>query len=139
MAPALVFGILLHLGLEAWWRAWQHGEGDRALDAAVAALKHNMPDDIDPVVAVQLIALMVGYDVRWAPAMEHIEVLGVEVQFEGPLEHADDEDITAPDWRIAGKIDALVRIDGRVYVVEHKSTSADLSPGGVYWLSLIHI
>lgn len=42
------------------------------------------------------------------------------------------------NWEIAGKLDVLVRerATGRVLVIEHKTSSEDVSPGSAYWQRL---
>lgn len=112
------FGTNAHVALEAWYRAWQAGE--ERLPAAFAAI-----DDLDcgDTERVRLRILVAAYDARWGA--EDWEVLAVEVEFRYFL----------GDIEIGGKIDALIRerSTGSVYVVEHKTSSADTSPGSPYW------
>jgi hypothetical protein len=134
-AAALRFGTLLHLGLEAWWKAVQAGAPvEQWLVAAQQALAER---NIDPVELAKLQVLLTGYHLRWADEAAFYEVLGVELQFEGPLVNP----VTKAEsrtWRLAGKLDVLVRDlrDGLVRVVEHKSSSEDVSPGSDYWRRL---
>jgi hypothetical protein len=67
--------------------------------------------------------LIAAYDARWGA--EDWDVLAVEVEFRYFL----------GDIEIGGKIDALIRecATGKVYVVEHKTSTADTSPGAPYW------
>lgn len=71
----------------------------------------------------RLQASLYGYRTRWS----HVrwEVLGVEVPFEFEL----------AGHVINGRMDGIVRDldDGRVFVLEHKFTSSDTSPGSSYW------
>lgn len=135
-AEALRFGTLLHLGLEAWWRG-VHAEvafSDRWLRAAQMVLEEL---NVDPVERAKLQVLLVGYHLRWRDEAPHYEVLGVEAKFEGPLVNP----VTKAEsrtWRLAGKLDVLVRDrrDGLVRVIEHKSSSEDVSPGSDYWRRL---
>lgn len=73
----------------------------------------------------RLDAVLAGYDVRWADDGEVYDVLGVEVPFEYELAGS----------IIQGKMDAIVqrRSDGRVFIVEHKFTGSDVSPGASYF------
>lgn len=125
---SLRFGSLFHVGLEAWWLAYQH-PGEQ-LTAALEAMRPHALDDYDFARAE---CLMRGYDARWAGA-EDIEVIAVEQQFttelRNPLTGA-----KSRTYQLAGKLDALVlnRGDGRVYVVEHKTSSEDIGPGSQYW------
>jgi hypothetical protein len=115
---AMQFGTHMHAALEAWYLAWKAG-GDR-LDAALRAI-----DELDatPTDRARLNVLVAAYDARWGG--EDWDVLEVEVQFRYFL----------GNYELGGKIDALIRdrATGRVLVVEHKTSSADTSPGAPYW------
>lgn len=117
--PAMAFGTHAHAALEAWYRAWQVGV-DR-LAAAFEAI--DALDDVDDFERARLRVLAAAYDARWGSA--NWEVLAVEVEFRYFL----------GDIEIGGKIDALIRDldDRRVYVVEHKTSTADTSAGAPYW------
>jgi hypothetical protein len=112
------FGTVGHAALEAYYRAWQAGDLDGRLDAALA-----LADQLPPFDRVKLRLLVIAYHERWGG--EDWEILAVEVEFRYEL----------ADYLIGGKIDALIRsrADGRVYVVEHKFTGSDTSLGGPYW------
>lgn len=106
-----------HRGLEAW--LVHHHEGPEArLAAALAAI--DLPD---AVAAAKARAVLTGYETRWGDV--RWRVLAVEVPFSFEL----------GGYIIDGFIDAIVQdeSDGRVYVVEHKNTVADTSPGSSYW------
>jgi len=125
-ADTLRFGTLIHRGLEAWWR----GAGDQRLDAALGALE----GEADPFELAKAQVLLTGYHVRWSA--EVIETLGVEIEFRAPLINPESH---APSrtYELGGKIDALARLaDGRVAVVEHKTSAEDISPGSDYWKRL---
>lgn len=126
-AEALRFGTLLHLGLEAWWRA---PEGAR-LEPALAAVQ----GEADPFDRVKAEELLRGYDTRWAG--EPYDVLLVEAQFETELRNPA-TGAASRTWRLAGKLDAVLRDrrTGRVLVGEHKSSSEDISQGSEYWRRL---
>ena len=125
------FGSLVHKGLEAWWRAT--AVRTSALNAALDAIRG--AGEADPFELVKAEVLLIGYDTRWSE--QTYEVLGVEVEFDGPLVSplSGQESRT---WRRAGKIDALVREPdtGRVLVVEHKTSSEDIRQGTDYWRRL---
>lgn len=127
-AEALRFGSLFHLGLAAWWLAYQH-PGEQ-LDAALAAMQPLAEDEYDMARAA---TLMRGYDARWAAA-DDIEVLGVEQQFicalRNPLTGA-----ASRTYELAGKLDLIVlnRADDLVYIGEHKTSGEDIGPGTPYW------
>lgn len=133
------FGSIFHKGLEAWWLAHAQGrplvalaEAQAALTAAAQGATH-----FDEVSAAKASLLMVGYDARWSAAMADFEVIGVESAFTAQLPVPANAK-RARGLRVAGKIDVLVRrlSDGTNWNVEHKTTSADLTPGSIYWQRL---
>lgn len=114
------FGTIGHAALEAWYRAWMAGRLHHRLDDALSMVEAS---DLDGFTKAKLRVLVISYHHRWGN--EDWEVLGVEVEFQYML----------GDRIIAGKIDAIIRDrkDGRVYIVEHKTTGADASLGSPYW------
>ena len=110
------FGTVGHSALEVGLLNY---DADDRLDLSIAACD-GLPDRYE---AARLRASVAGYWVRWGSA--RWQVLAVEVQFRYLL----------GDVEMRGKIDGIVRDldDGRVYVVEHKFTSMDASPGSAYW------
>ena len=118
-----------HRALEAWWLALKEGRRHEALDAAIDALDR-VPD---PYEQIRAETVLTGYHARWID--EPIEVLGVEVPFEGPLR----DPITGeehPWFILGGTIDAICRSGARTLIVEHKTSSQDFSPGSYYWEKL---
>lgn len=68
---------------------------------------------------------------------ERYETVAVELEFAAPLLDPDTL-IESDDWYLRGKIDALA-IDhntGDLLIVEHKTSSSDISPGSDYWRRL---
>lgn len=158
---ALVFGDLIHKGLEAWWKAAQShpaqpcpictgadesgfmcqdcgGSGSTNaawLRAAIAAVQ----SDQDPFRRSAIEAMLIGYHERWRSMTWEgapydgapIEVLGVEVEFRGPLTNPATGGVSKT-WQRGGKIDVLVKVNGDVWVVEHKSSGEDFGPGSPY-------
>lgn len=128
-AETLRFGRLWHSALEAYW---QKASDSCPLALAQAVLRS--AGDVDPFVLAAAEALLIGYDTRWQD--EQYEVLAVEAEFSAPLVNPK----TGHESRtflLAGKIDAIVRDhDGRVYIVEHKTSSEDLGAGSQYWQRL---
>lgn len=137
-SEALEFGTIIHAGLEAWWRAHRAGYAALALSLAQAAIVEaaSKAETIDEGLQVKLELLMFGYDARWSASMGEFDVLEVEQVFEAPIIRPTGR--KARGLRLSGKLDALVRrrADGTIWIVEHKSTSADLSPGSTYWARL---
>jgi len=126
------FGTLFHAGLEAWWRALMAGaSADDALVAALAAIAA----EADPFERAKATALLTGYHFRWIE--EPYEVLGVEVEFAATLLNPE-TGAASRTWRLGGKLDAVVRDlrDGLVRLVEHKTSSEDISSGSEYWRRL---
>jgi hypothetical protein len=119
----LVWGTLLHALLEIWWLAWKDGNGADALEWALKYLAGVE----DPYEAAKARAVITGYDLRWASAMVDIEVLAVEQEFRYD---------SGRGYHLGGKIDAIIKQAGKVLLVEHKNTSADLSAGSSYWPKL---
>lgn len=129
----LRFGTLIHRGLEAWWTLAQMGvNGEERLERTVARLRE---EEVDPFELARAEVMLFAYHLRWID--EPYEVLAVEVAFETELRNPE-TGAASRTWRLAGKIDVIVRDlrDGRVLVVEHKTSSEDVSPGSDYWKRL---
>lgn len=129
--PEAEFGTVMHSASEAWYRAHMLGLASVALVNALKVIHDSDLSDIDKIKAR---VLMTGYDARWSESMTGYEVMAVEAEFKVPV-------YSSPDtiaYYIAGKIDAIVRRkhDGKIFIVEHKTTGADLSPGSTYWQRL---
>ena len=119
-ADALTLGTLVHGGLEAWFKARTN---ERRLPDALEAISANQNEEM----RAKAFAMLMMYDCRWAD--EPLKVLAVEEEFE----------IELPNGIVlAGKIDALVenKVTGRRSIVEHKTSSEDISPGSNYWKRL---
>lgn len=131
-AEALRFGTLAHLALEAWWKAKQAGKPQEEwlLEAHRVLAERN----VDPIDLTKLQVLIAGYHYRWKD--ENLEVLAVEATFEGPLVNPK-TGRSSTTWKLAGKLDVLVRDpELGVLVVEHKTSSEDVSPASDYWRRL---
>lgn len=120
--PAMLFGTAAHKALEAWYVAWQRGV-DR-LAAAFAAIDEAI--ELDEIDRIRLRAIIAAYHTRWGG--EDWEIVAVEIEFSYWL----------GDVHIGGKIDALIRerATDKVFIVEHKTSTADTSPGAPYWQKL---
>ena len=133
----LRFGTLNHGWLEAWWDA-AHAGADR-LEAALAYLSNPTDRDSkalepDPFDRARAEAMAIGYDARWSA--EQLQVAGVEVEFRAALVNPA-SGAPSRTWQLGGKIDAIVSTpDGRTFIVEHKTSSEDVSPGSEYWKRL---
>lgn len=127
-ADALRFGTLVHLGLEAWWTA----TGEARLEAAIAAMGGMEADPFDRVRAEEL---LLGYHVRWGD--EPYETLAVEHEFRTELRNPE-TGAASRTWELGGKLDVVARDlrDGRVLIVEHKTSGENIEPGSEYWRKL---
>lgn len=142
-AEALRFGSLVHVGLEAWWRAlYALQQADAAgdseahlptpLEAAIDAMAPEAADEYDMARAG---VMMQGYDARWSD--DEYEVLEIEVEFRAPLLNPA-TNAASRTFELAGKLDAIVRRrrDGMILIVEHKTSSEDIGVGSQYWARL---
>jgi len=121
-AAPLRFGTAIHQALACWWAGFPLGEAIEAINGLD-----------DPFELARASALFAGYVAHWKrPA-------GVALLVEKEFRCALTNPATGADSRtfeLAGKIDALTILDGRKLLVEHKTTSEDISPGSPYWQRL---
>ncbi len=119
-AAALRFGSAWHQAMEA---RWQNLPYEVALAKALATDR-----TLDESTVATVAGLLAGYYRRWED--DPVKELHPEVEFRHPLRGSRSFDC-------AGKIDGLgVLHDGRLALVEHKTTSADIGPDSDYWLRL---
>lgn len=125
----LSFGTLMHKALEVFWN-WHKSEATNM--AATAVVMEALQGEEDPFVRARARVLMSAYIARWSGAMEEYDILSVEKEFR----FDDDSDLAGIEF--GGKLDAVVRkrVDGTLWVLDHKTTGADLSPGSTYWTRL---
>jgi len=124
-AAALTFGRLFHEALAVWFEY-----PDSRLNKALGAIFVSDADELDKVVASELI---IGYDARWSS--EQIETVAVERSFEMPLVNPI-SGATSRTWIVGGKLDLLVKVNGKIMLGEHKTSSENIIPGSVYWQRL---
>ena len=130
-SDALGFGTAMHALLEGVWggsssRAKWDGDGGPSFNTG------------DPYRDMTLKALYEGYLDRWErDDDERFEKVAAEVYFEAPLMNPETGGISKT-WVLAGKIDAIARekASGKLYIIEHKTTSQDIGPGSDYWRRL---
>jgi hypothetical protein len=127
-APALSFGKSWHSALEAMFEA-----ATDKMRAGVDALKAQS-DKIDPATAAMLSAMLCYYN----PQMDDFEVVGVEEEFDVPIEHPDEGKRAFRGYRLRGKVDLRLRrkSDGRIWILDHKTTSCEIVGFGDYWRAL---
>lgn len=104
------------------WPAWARTEEERLEWSAEGADVSN---------------LLCGYSWFWgqdniASNLSVAQVIASELSFSLPFEKATGR--KKPGWRFAGKIDKIVRLgDGRLAVMEHKTTADSIAPDSDYW------
>lgn len=121
-------GSAVHVGLETWWLALD-GSDDAAIYAAARSAMVADKSFMRLTVEDQIVAsaMLLGYHARWIDASDGYTVQGAEVEFRRPLRGSETHEL-------AGKMDVIVRDTlGRLLVVEHKTTTSDISPGSLYW------
>lgn len=117
---ALRVGSAFHLALDTIEK-----KGD--IDAALATLE-------DPYDLAMVAAMVHGHVARWQDAP--VETVASELRFEMPLRNPE-TGASTPIWILVGILDRLVWLDdGRIALMEYKTTSRDFSPGADYWIQL---
>lgn len=87
------------------------------------------------LVAAKCRGLMIGYDARWRDQTMRAEA--IEEEFNVPVYNLDGKQLSkSRTFTLAGKMDVRVFSDGRRLIMDHKTTSDDISPDGVYWRQL---
>jgi hypothetical protein len=80
------------------------------------------------------IAMMEGYSQRYDG--DNYETIAVEAEYRAPLLNPDTGK-PSRTWVLAGKIDAIAKDrDGKIIIVEHKTTSDSVAPESDYWRKL---
>ena len=136
-SDAIRFGSLFHAALEAWWLAVAAGDMyplSRAMEV-LALHVHESSGALSEFDLVKAEELMCGYDARWLPEARECEVLGVESEFSAPMVNPE---TGAPSrtYRVGGKLDNLIQVGPLKFLMEHKTTTLDISPGSEYWRRL---
>jgi hypothetical protein len=76
-------------------------------------------------------ALLAGYFWRWTDT--RLKYRTSEMQFDMPIVNPE-TDRSSRNYTAAGKLDGIVELsDGRLAVMEHKTTSDDLEPESDFW------
>lgn len=129
---AMRFGTLFHAALEQWWKGYTLTSTERLALAMGVIGFYAVFDEEERVIAEELMA---GYHLRWH--QEPLTTELVEHEFEMPLVNPMTNH-PSRTWTLRGKIDALVtsQLDQRRYLVEHKTTTSDISEGSGYWQRL---
>lgn len=105
-------GKRIHAFLAEWWSS------PKGADCFVS-------EDIPPIER----AMMIGYDRFYE--RRHLTDVRVNVPFRVHIAH---------DLDLAGEVDAIgTSEDGRQVIVEHKTTTSSIEPGGQYWRKVTHV
>ena len=113
--PALDFGSAVHAGLEFWFKF-----GVKA-GAVEAAIERGARCGLDVGDQIKVRVLLEKYCEVYRT--EDFEVLDVEAAFDMPLVNPR-TGRASRTFRFDGKSDGLVRKDGKVWILEHKTTSS---------------
>lgn len=111
----------------AWHKAMEAKNKGSTFDAALEA---SQPDgDLDELQVATLSGLLSGYWHRYANDILFTQI-HPEIEFRGRIDGS-------RTFESAGKIDGLCTLqDGRLAIVEYKTTSDSLAPESDYWLRL---
>ena len=136
-SDALRLGSAVHVGLEAAKTGGTELEAAKAVRDAYADAE--CPPYLEPekfaVEQETAVALVRGWVRRYA-ADAVLEYVAVELSFDLPVVNPD-TGRELQNHRNAGKIDAIARLpDGRLALVEHKTSGEDLAPDSDYWKRL---
>ncbi len=120
-AEALSFGSVIHTAIELWYRSSNTESRLRDVLAYVNDAFENRVVDANLMVQWHLATAMLrGYAERYAT--EEFEVVEVEKEFVGEIRNPD-TGRQSQTFRIAGKVDGIVRCHDGLYLLEHKTAS----------------
>lgn len=121
-AESLAFGSVIHRALELW-----HGRADdgnrllAVLDLIDAAYPNRVGDPSKKQSWHLAKAMMVGYAARYPE--EPFEVVAIEKEFEAPIVNPE-TGAESRTFRMAGKVDGIIRMEDGLYLLEHKTAGA---------------
>ncbi len=122
-------GTAIHEALDIWYTTKDKDKADACIVELYHAEAPNVPADelhAHHCAREKMRALFAGYVWRWQA--DELELVKSEHQFRFPIAH---------DIALCGKVDKLVRLaDGRVAMMEHKTTSDDIASDSMYWKGL---
>lgn len=137
-ADPLRFGTGFHLGLECFKNREPEDVAARAIVDLYADAECPPWLDVDGFATEMetVIAMIRGYYHRYA-ADGILEFIACEQPFELPITNPETGRPT-PTYKSAGKIDGIAKLpDGRIALVEHKTTSESVEQGSDYWGRLL--
>jgi RecB family exonuclease len=120
-AEALSFGSVIHTAIELWYRSPDIESRLPDVLAYIDDAFENRMVDANQLVQWHLAtAIIRGYAERYAT--EEFEVVEVEKEFVGEIRNPD-TGRQSQTFRIAGKVDGIVRCHDGLYLLEHKTAS----------------
>lgn len=140
-ARPLYLGSLVHSGLEALFHGWDLIAALDAVDtAAERELAERGPEAMgwdspyqDPAALDALRedtaaarALVRGYADQWASVRGEWEILQNESAFTEAIRLPENPKRRSK-WRISGKVDKVARVNGRIWIIEHKTSAGSLA------------
>jgi RecB family exonuclease len=118
---ALSFGSVIHTAIELWYRSSDAESRLRDVLAYIDDAFENRVVDSNQMVQWHLATAMIrGYAERYAT--EEFEIVEVEKEFVGEIRNPD-TGRQSQTFRIAGKVDGIVRCHDGLYLLEHKTAS----------------
>jgi len=118
---ALSFGSVIHTAIELWYRSPDTESRLPDILAYIDDAFENRVVDSNLMVQWHLATAMIrGYAERYAT--EEFEVVEVEKEFVGEIRNPD-TGRQSQTFRIAGKVDGIVRCHDGLYLLEHKTAS----------------
>ena len=121
-AEALSFGGVIHTAIELWYRSTVTESRLKEVLAYVDDAFENRITDPNLMAQWHLATAMIrGYAERYAA--EEFEVVEVEKEFVGEIRNPD-TGRQSQTFRIAGKVDGIVRCHDGLYLLEHKTASS---------------
>ena len=134
-AEPLRVGGAFHLGVEVLNKTRSFREAHKAICANYAQMLAGIEDTNAWFCECRMVAhLLAAYAWRWSESK--ITTEAVETPFNLPLVNPD-TGRPSTVFRIAGKRDKRIRLeDGRLALMETKTTSADIAPESDYWTRL---
>ncbi|MFN9640905.1 MAG: PD-(D/E)XK nuclease family protein [Pirellula sp.] len=120
-AEALSFGSVVHTAIELWYRSQNAESRLRDVLAYIDNAFENRVVDSNQMVQWHLATAMIrGYAERYGT--EEFEIVEVEKEFVGEIRNPD-TGRQSQTFRIAGKVDGIVRCHDGLYLLEHKTAS----------------
>jgi RecB family exonuclease len=118
---ALSFGSVIHTSIELWYRSQDTQSRLRDVLAYIDDAFENRVVDANQLSQWHLAtAMMRGYAERYAT--EDFDIVEVEKEFVGEIRNPD-TGRQSQTFRIAGKVDGIVRCHDGLYLLEHKTAS----------------